>query len=112
MSCLEFVVNAFVAFEEAGESFVLANRVQLIAASRQDFMHVSLMPHVPDELIFWRVKGVMQRDGQFDCAETCACMPADFGERFDHIRTGFGGDLRELFGFEFAQVFRVVNLFE
>ena len=112
VSCFKFVVDTFITFEKTGEAFVLTNCVQLFAASGQHFMHVSLMTDIPNQFVFGRFKRVMQRDCQFDCAQTCARVTADFGKRFDHVFAGFGGDLRQLFGFEFAQVFRVVNFIE
>ena len=58
--------------------------------ARQQFMRVSLMPDVPDELVARRFEGVVERDRQLDDAKSRADVAAgaraDVDQTSAHVR--------------------------
>ncbi len=60
MTGTELVVRALLTLQKAAESPFLANRVEAIAPSGHQFMWVSLMPNVPDDLVVRRIEDVVQ----------------------------------------------------
>ncbi len=52
-------------------------------------MRITLVPDVPDQLVAWGVEDSMDRDGQFNHAQTGAQMPTGNGNR----RHCFGAQL-------------------
>src|SRR6266404_3170641 len=70
----EGVVFRFVSTQEAADAAVLFDGGQQFAPPGKNLVRVSLMSNVPHETIFWRLKGVMESDGQFHRAKRGACM--------------------------------------
>ena len=60
------VVLAFAALGKPTDALVLAVGVEPLATSGQNLVAVGLVPHVPHDLVFRGVEGVVQGDGQFD----------------------------------------------
>jgi hypothetical protein len=60
----EGVVLALVPLQEAGDAVFLTQRLHLARATRQDLVRVSLVAHVPDDLIARRIEDAVQRDGK------------------------------------------------
>ena len=63
------VVLTFRAETKAVESFVLADRVDLVPAARQHLVNVGLMGHIEDELVLRSVKHPMHGDGELHDAK-------------------------------------------
>ncbi len=72
MAGAEGVVFAFRAPREARKAAALAQRPDAIAAAGEDLVRIGLVADVPDDAVAGRVEDPMQRDGQFDDAETGA----------------------------------------
>ena len=70
------VVGAFFALRKRCQTLPLPDRVHALAASGENFMWVGLMAHVPDQPVFGRVVEVMERNGQFDRAQSCGKVAA------------------------------------
>ena len=54
------VVNTFLAAGKTAQTTQLSHAAHLVVASRQHFVRVSLMPHIPDQSVFWGVENIMQ----------------------------------------------------
>ena len=78
----EIVVFAFAAFREAGQPAKLANGVHPVFASRQDFVRITLMPHVPNQVVLRCFKHIMQRNRQFHHAQVAGKVPARLAHAF------------------------------
>ena len=63
------IIDTFIAAQVAGKALELANGVKAFAPTGDQLMHIGLMPNIPDELIFGRIKGQVQRQGQLDCPQ-------------------------------------------
>ncbi len=85
----ERVVFAFRALGEAGQPAALAQGVDAVAAAREDFMRVALVPDIPDQAVFGCVENGMNGHGQFDHAQPRAEMPAGFGHGGDGFAAQF-----------------------
>ena len=83
---------------------VLFDGGQQIAPPGQNLVRVCLVPHVPDQTILRRVKGVMQRHGQFNRAQRSAGVPAYAGHCFQDVLTDFVGDLLQLIKLQEPQI--------
>src|SRR5207302_3556384 len=65
----EDVVPGFRSREEAGHAAELPQRVEPLATSGEDLVHVGLVAGVPHELVVRRVEDAMERDRELDRAE-------------------------------------------
>ena len=48
------------------------------------------MPHIPDDLVFWQVKGQVQGNGQFHNTQVGSQMAAGHTDLLDQELTDFG----------------------
>ena len=81
---------------ERRQALVLADRVQPVAAARQDLVRVGLVADVPEDLVARAVEERMQGDGQLAGAEVGAEVPADLADRLDDQLAHLLGDLHQL----------------
>ena len=66
MPCAESIVFAFVARGESAQTAQATDGRELLLASGQNLMAVSLMPHIPDDTVVGRIENIMQGHGQLD----------------------------------------------
>lgn len=59
-----------------GAGRLLTDGAYFVAASGQNFMRISLMPHIPNQLVKRGVIDVVQRYGQLDRAQPGGEVPA------------------------------------
>ena len=104
MAGVEDVVLRFLALAESGDAVVLADRVEAIATSGDQFVRIALMPGVENELVARRVEYVVQGQGQLDDAQVAAEVAADRRDHFDDALPNLLRQLRELLAVEFAQI--------
>ena len=86
MGRAKWIERAFSAKGESVKAAGLTDGADTLAAPGQNFMGVRLMTDVPDNAVFRCVKNIVQRNGQFDYAETGSKMPAGDGSGMN----GFG----------------------
>src|ERR1051326_257245 len=98
------VVLRFVASQKSTNAAVLFDGWQQITPARKNFMRVGLMADVPNQAIVRRIKRIMKRDRQFDCAERSARMAAHPGHGFKNKGTNFVGYLGQLIETQTPQV--------
>jgi hypothetical protein len=77
------VVIALGAEKESIESSVLAHRSELLPASGQDLVNVSLMADVEEDLVDRGLKDAVQSDRELDDAEVRAEVASCFGKCVD-----------------------------
>ena len=75
----EAVIDALVPFEEAGNTALLAQSIETVVAAGQQFVHVRLVPHVPDNLVVGRIEHIVKRKSQFHNAKARSQMTAMLG---------------------------------
>ena len=102
----EGIVLAFGALGKAREPAGRAQGVKLFRAARKQFVHVTLMPHVEDEMILGRVEHPMQRKRQFHHAEIGSEVPAVFAHAKNEIVPDFGSEGGQLLIGEALDVLR------
>jgi len=109
---VERVVLALLAFAEAADPLVLAQRREAVAAAGEDLVGVALVGDVPDDLVAGRVEHVVQRQGQLHHAEVRGEVAAVLGHHLDEqIADLLGQDVHLLEG-ELLQVGREVDFFD
>ena len=93
MSYTEGIVFAFTAFGEATKPAVFAVGMKLLPAAGEYLMSVSLVAHIPYQLIIWCVQHIVQGDGQLYHAQAGAKMPAMNTYAIDNELPQLGADL-------------------
>ena len=96
MADAEGVVFAFLASRKWSEAVFLLDRGDPVATTGQDLVWVALVADIPDQTIIWRIKQVVQGDGQLNHAQACAEMTARTGHRLDQVITNLACDFAEL----------------
>ena len=92
----ERVVLALGAFGESRKTAATPQRPDTVAPAGQDLMRIGLMPDVPDQPVVRRFEDIMERDGEFDHAQTGTEMAAGDGDGIDRLVAQFVGDLRQI----------------
>ena len=108
----ERVVFRLAAFWETRQTAVLAHGVHLIFAAGQDFVRIALMADIPDQMVFGRVVHIMQCHRQLDRAQVTGEMAARLTDGIQQKFAQFGGDLRQLFFLQTAQILRRIDNIE
>ena len=98
MGCTKRIVNAFTALGKTGKAACLAQCQHFVAAACENFMGVSLMAHIPDNLIGRRIKDVVQGNCELNDTKTRTQVTARNRHRVDDLRTQFISKLTQLWG--------------
>ncbi len=94
---------------ERGQTVVLADRRQLLAAAGEDLVRVGLVADVPEHLVAGRVEQAVQGDRQLAGAEVGAEVAADLTDRVDDVGAHLLRHLLQLLIIELMQVGRLVD---
>ena len=70
------------------------------------------MPHIPQDLVAWRLEAIQEGDGQLDHTEPRTDVSTGFGDDVDEPFTHFVSQLLELFVWNAPNVFGAVNGFQ
>ncbi len=76
MTRVERVAGAFLAFREAGESALAADRIDAVVATCEHLVGIALVPYVKDDAVLGTIEDAMKQDGQLDDAEVGGKMAA------------------------------------
>ena len=106
------VVFALGAEEEAVQSAVLTDGIDLLAATGEHFVHVGLMADVEEDFVLGRIEGAVQGDGQFDHAEVRSEVSAGFRDGPDEFVADFLREQRQVLLRHGAEIGRAVDPFE
>ena len=98
------IERAFVASRKRRQAVFFLDCGDVVAATGEDFVRVTLMADVPDHAIFRRVVEIVQGHGQFDHTQTRAKMAAGRGDRFDQVGAQLARNRRQFAFVEQAQV--------
>jgi hypothetical protein len=97
---------------EGGETLVLADRRQPLAAAGQHLVRVGLVANVPEDLVARGVEQAVQGDRQLAGAEVGAEVPADLADHVDHVGADLLREPAELPLVELLQVGRAFDAVE
>ena len=106
VSRAEGVVLTFSSARKTGKTAALAERADPVATARENLVRVGLMAHVPDDFVVGRVEEVVQRDREFDNAESGAEVSARHRHCIDRLATQFVRHLAQHLGLQLPQVVR------
>ena len=70
MTCPERIVQTLPHLRETAQAAQLAVRAETVPPTRNDFVRIGLMPHVPYQFVIRRIQHIVQRHSQFDHAQT------------------------------------------
>jgi len=87
MGRAEGVVNTLGAFGKAAQTILHAQCADAVAPLGQDLVRITLVAHIPDDLVARGVEDRMQCDCQLDHSQTRPEMPAGFGDSRDRLRS-------------------------
>ena len=91
----ERIVFALAAPGEAGQPAALAQGPDPVAPAGEDLVGIALVADIPDQNVLGGVEHRMQRDGEFDDAETRAEMTSGLRHRGDGFVPELVADLPE-----------------
>ena len=94
------------------ESARLLDRVELLAAPRQNLVRIGLVAHVPNQPVVRRIEDVVQGYRQFDGAEPGGKVAATGAHTVDEKLPQLLGELGKFRGRQPAQVVRGIDGFE
>ncbi len=94
----EGVVCAFLARREWSKAAMLLDGVQLVAASGQHLVRISLMAYVPYDPVVGRVKDIVQGDGELHRAQARGEMPAHLTHGVNQVLAQLGCNGGQLIG--------------
>src|SRR6202140_3707744 len=103
MAPAQKLINALLAPQVAGKPSKLADSMKTLAPPGQQFMHIRLVPNIPDQQIIGRIEDVVQSHRQFYNAEVRSQVSAFYRNLFDDLPPDFFGQLPQLRGLQCAQ---------
>ena len=106
------IVGAFVPLGETSDTAFAPQGFHPGSTAGQNLVRIGLMAHIPDQAILWRVKHIMQSDGQFHGAQIGGEMPPGLGHGLDEELTQFAGQFRQARFGQLPQVERRIDLFQ
>ena len=98
------VVNTFFAAWKSAQATQLAHAGHLVVASRQHFVGIGLMADIPDQSIFWRVKNIMQGDGELNRSQVGAKVSSRLRNRLNQTLAQLCGQRRQVVTRQFSEL--------
>jgi hypothetical protein len=105
----ECIVFAFGTLCEPGQTAAGAQRANAIAPSRQNFVRVSLVTDVPNQLVRGCVKNVVEGNRQLDDTEARSKVSAGDGDRVDGFGAQFIRNLLQVPRIDTAKIRRALD---
>ena len=87
----ELVVGAFSRVGKAAYPASLAEELELVFPAGNDFVRIALMADVPEQLIFFEIEDVVQRQRQFHHTEIAGQVSAGLRDRVENELAYFVG---------------------
>ncbi len=109
MRCAEGVVFALGSLRESGQAAAGAQGANAVTPAGQNFVRISLVTDVPDQLVIGRVKNVVKGHREFDDAEARAEVTAGDGDRVDRFSAQLIGNLLQVPCIDTAQISRTLD---
>ena len=95
---------------KAGDAVFLPQGGKTIQSPGQQLMGITLMPHVPDNLVLRRVKAAMQRHGQFHHAQIGRQVSPGLGNCIDQSGADLTAKLSALGITQVPQILRQMQI--
>ncbi len=105
----ERVVGRFDTARKPRDAGGLPQAAHRLAASGQDLVRIGLVPHVPHDPVFGRLKHVMQCDRQFDRTQIGTQVPAGPRNGFEQEGTQFFRQNLQLAAVKLPKVRRIID---
>ena len=103
------VVLTLAALREAAQTAELAQRVHALAATRQNFVRVGLVAHIPHQSVIGRVEHIVQSHREFHRAQVGAEVATGARHALQYIATQLIGQGFELGARQPTKLTRVVD---
>ena len=94
---------------KAIQAISLSNCVKTIPPPRQEFVHIALVTHVPQEFVLRCRENLMHRDRQLNHAQIRPQVPTGLGQLGDQLLTHLVSQLQQLLLRQLLDVFRPLN---
>ena len=94
---------------KAGEPARRTERIEPIGAPGHEFMHIALMPDVPDQLILWKIKHIMQSKSQLHHTQIGCQMAAGAADVLYKKLSDFIAERSKLRFWDVQQILSGVN---
>ena len=94
------VVLALAAQEKSVEPLVLANRVEPVESSGEEFVDIALVADIENKLVFRCVEHPVQCNREFDHTEIRPQMAAGLGKNANQFLADFLGQEGQLLGWQ------------
>lgn len=108
----ETVVRAFASLGKARNAAPVTQTRHCLTAPGENLVCVGLMPHVPDDGVFRRIKDIMNRHREFHGTQGTGEMPPGFGDAFDHELADFMRKNRQRLLRKGSQILRIIHAFQ
>src|SRR6187551_2233627 len=109
MCCAEGVVFALGTLRESGQAAAGAQSANAVTPAGQNFVRISLVADVPDQLVIGRIKNVVKGHREFDDTEARAEVTACDGDRVDRFSAQLIGNLLQVPCIDTAQICRTLD---
>ena len=99
MADSERIMFRLATLRKTGNPLVLPLGMKAVATTGKNLVGICLMTDVPDYVVTWRIKAVVQSDRQFDRSEVGAEVTARGRNRFQQEFPDLSRKFRQLFRF-------------
>jgi hypothetical protein len=93
---IEKVTRVLVPFRESADPLVLPESIETVPPSRQKLVGITLVTHIPDQLIGREIKDMVKGDGEFNHTEIGSEMSSPLGNRLKDDLSYLVAELLEL----------------
>jgi hypothetical protein len=69
MAGIEKITGVLFSFRKTAEPFVLPKGVKRVPSTRDQFVGITLMSHIPHEFVLWKVEDIMKGNAKLHHAE-------------------------------------------
>ena len=92
----EMIEGAFRSFEISGNAVLLTQAVEIVETTGDQLVGIGLMAHIPDHLVPVEIKGLIERQGEFNHPQTRPQVTTAGGHHFQVPFTDLTGDILQL----------------
>src|SRR5215471_8790138 len=96
MSHTKCVVLTLRSFRKTTQSFVFTIGDEIVAATRKNFMAISLVANIPNQLVIWRIINIMESNSEFYSTQAGTEMSPVNANSINDILTKFIADFVQL----------------
>jgi hypothetical protein len=108
----EVVEGALAALQITGDSVLLTQGMEIVVATRDQLVGISLMTHIPDHTVMVEIQGLIQGQGQLNDPETRAEVTSTGAHYLEMTLADLTSDRFELSEAQAVQLIRMSQLAE